>query len=136
MACARQQLGPVRARELESTGDLAQVLVPPAREPLAITSAKRASQLPDVPTVAEAGVPKFEFSLWFGLWGPNGIPLPIVTKSRKDFGTALADNAVREKLGSLGNEVMLMTPAQFRKMLEDQIADTARIFKAAGIKPQ
>ena len=104
--------------------------------PLAITSAKRASQLPDVPTVAEAGVPKFEFSLWFGLWGPSGIPQPVVAKIRKDFGTALADNAVREKLGSLGNEVMQMTPAQFRKMLEEQIADTGRIFKAAGIKPQ
>ena len=104
--------------------------------PLAITSAKRASQLPDVPTIAEAGVPKFEFYLWFGLWGPSGIPNPIVAKIRKDFGAALADNAVREKLASLGNEIMLMTPAQFRKSIEDQVVETARIFKAAGIKPQ
>ena len=104
--------------------------------PLAITSAKRASQLPDVPTVAEAGVPKFEFYLWFGLWGPAAIPGPIVTKIRKDFGAALADIAVREKLASLGNEITLMTPAQFRKTVEDQIVETARLFKAAGIKPQ
>ncbi len=103
---------------------------------LAVTSAKRASQLPDVPTMAEAGVPGFEFILWFGLWGPTGIPAPIVSKIRKDFGTALADASVREKLFVLGNEVITMTPAQFRKFVENQIADTARIFKAAGIKPQ
>jgi len=103
---------------------------------LAITSAKRSSQLPSVPTIAEAGVPKFEFSLWFGLWGPSGIQTPIVAKIRKEFGAALADPGVREKLATLGNEVMVMTPAEFRKMIEEQIVDTARIFKAAGIKPQ
>jgi tripartite-type tricarboxylate transporter receptor subunit TctC len=103
---------------------------------LAVTSAKRASQLPDVPTIAEAGVPKFEFILWFGLWGPNGIPAPIVSRIRKEFGSALQDTAVREKLFVLGNEVITMTPAQFRKYVEGQIAETAAIFKAAGIKPQ
>ena len=60
----------------------------------------------------------------------------IVAKIRKDFGAALADASVRERLGALGNEVMIMTPAEFRKMIVDQIADTAQIFKAAGIKPQ
>ena len=103
---------------------------------LAITSAKRSSQLPNVPTIAESGVPKFEFSLWFGLWGPAGMPAPVVAKIRKEFGAALADPGVREKLATLGNEIMVMTPAEFRKMIVDQIADTARVFKAAGIKPQ
>jgi len=103
---------------------------------LAITSAKRSSQLPDVPTIAESGVPNFEFILWFGLWGPTGIPNPIVNKIRKDFGAALQDKGVREKLATLGNDVITMTPAQFRKYVESQIAETATIFKAAGIKPQ
>jgi tripartite-type tricarboxylate transporter receptor subunit TctC len=103
---------------------------------LAITSAKRSSQLPDVPTIAESGVPKFEFILWFGLWGPSGMPAPIVAKIRKDFGAALQDPSVREKLFVLGNEVITMTPAQFRKYVEGQIAETRVIFKAAGIKPQ
>ena len=103
---------------------------------LAITSAKRAAQLPDVPTVAESGVPKFEFNIWFGLWGPAGIAAPVVAKIRKEFGATLADPAVREKLGSLGNEIMHMTPAQFRAFIEEEMADTARILKAAGIKPQ
>jgi tripartite-type tricarboxylate transporter receptor subunit TctC len=104
--------------------------------PLAITSAKRSPQLPNVPTVAESGVPKFEFALWFGLWGPAGIPAPVVAKIRKEFGAALADAGVRAKLSELGNEIMEMPPAEFRKLVETQIADTAVIFKAAGIKPQ
>ena len=103
---------------------------------LGTTSAKRLSQLPNVPTIAEAGVPNFEFSLWFGLWGPAGIPGPVVSKIRKEFGAALADNAVRGKLSELGNEVMIMTPDQFRKTIVQQIEETRQIFKAAGIEPQ
>jgi tripartite-type tricarboxylate transporter receptor subunit TctC len=103
---------------------------------LAVTSAKRSSQLPSVPTMAEAGVPGFDFILWFGLWGPTGIPAPVVSKIRKDFGAALADRGVREKLATLGNDVLVMTPPEFSKFVRREIADTARIFKAAGIKPQ
>jgi tripartite-type tricarboxylate transporter receptor subunit TctC len=103
---------------------------------LAVTSAKRSSQLPNVPTMAEAGVPGFEFILWFGLWGPTGIPAPVVDKIRKGFTSALADPGVREKLAALGNDVMIMTPAEFSKFVRREMADTARIFKAAGIKPQ
>jgi tripartite-type tricarboxylate transporter receptor subunit TctC len=103
---------------------------------LAVTSAKRANQLPNVPTMAEAGVPGFEFMLWFGLWGPSGIPDPVVDRVRKGFGSALADPGVREKLSTLGNDVLTMSPAEFRKFVRREVADTARIFKAAGIKPQ
>ena len=103
---------------------------------LAVTSAKRSSQLPSVPTIAESGVPGFEFRLWFGLWGPQGIPAPVLAKIRKDFGAALTDAAVRDKLSTLGNDVIVMTPAEFGKFVRREIADTARIFKAAGIKPQ
>jgi tripartite-type tricarboxylate transporter receptor subunit TctC len=103
---------------------------------LAVTSAKRANQLPNVPTMAEAGVPGFEFMLWFGLWGPSGIPDPVVDRVRKGFGSALADPGVREKLSALGNDVLTMSPAEFRKFVRREVADTARIFKAAGIKPQ
>jgi tripartite-type tricarboxylate transporter receptor subunit TctC len=103
---------------------------------LGTTSAKRSGQLPNVPTIAESGLPNFEFSLWFGLWGPAGIPGPAVARIRKEFGAALADTAVRAKLSELGNEVMVMTPAQFQKMIQQQIVDTGKVFKAAGIKPQ
>src|SRR5262245_21360451 len=104
--------------------------------PLAITSAKRASQLPNVPTIAESGVPGFEFTIWFGLWGPSGMAPPLVSKLSKDFQAAMADPAAREKLATLGNETMTMTPPEFRKFVQQQIAETAQIFKSAGIKPQ
>ena len=103
---------------------------------LAVTTAKRSSQLPSVPTMAEAGVPGFEFILWFGLWGPTGIPAPVVDRIRKGFTSALADPGVREKLATLGNDVLIMTPPEFSKFVRREVADTARIFKAAGIKPQ
>jgi tripartite-type tricarboxylate transporter receptor subunit TctC len=103
---------------------------------LAVTTAKRSGLLPDVPTMAEAGVPGFEFILWFGLWAPAGTPTPIVSKIHQDFSRALADPAVSGKLGTLGNDVMKMTPTEFNKFVRREIADTARIFKAAGIKPQ
>jgi tripartite-type tricarboxylate transporter receptor subunit TctC len=73
---------------------------------LAVTSAKRANQLPDVPTVAEGGVPGFEFILWFGLWGPAGMPPSTLNKVWSDFNRALEDRGVREKLATLGNDTM------------------------------
>ena len=103
---------------------------------LAVTSAQRSSQLPDVPTIAESGVPGFEFMLWFGLWGPAGMPQPILNKVWTDFNRALEDPGVREKLATLGNETMPMKPAAFTKFVNQEIAEYARIFKAAGIKPQ
>ena len=103
---------------------------------LAVTSAQRSSQLPDVPTIAESGVPGFEFILWFGLWGPAGMPQPILDKVWTDFNRALEDAGVREKLATLGNETMPMKPAAFTKFVNQEIAEYARIFKAAGIKPQ
>jgi tripartite-type tricarboxylate transporter receptor subunit TctC len=104
--------------------------------PLAVTSAKRAPQLPNVPTMAESGVPKFEFLLWFGLWGPSGMPAPVLAKIRSGFSSALADPDVRGKLDTLGNTIMVMTPAEFSKFVRDEIAVSANLFKAAGIKPQ
>ena len=100
---------------------------------LAVTSAQRSSQLPDVPTIAESGVPGFEFMLWFGLWGPAGMPQPILDKVWTDFNRALEDAGVREKLATLGNETMPMKPAAFTKFVNQEIAEYARIFKAGGV---
>jgi tripartite-type tricarboxylate transporter receptor subunit TctC len=104
--------------------------------PLAVTSAKRAPQLPNVPTIAESGVPKFEFLLWFGLWGPSGMPQPVVSKIRTVFAQALADPGVKERLSTQGTAVMNLTPAQFGKFVDEEISVSAALFKAAGIQPQ
>jgi tripartite-type tricarboxylate transporter receptor subunit TctC len=103
---------------------------------LAVSSAKRSNQLPDVPTVAEAGVPGFEFTLWFGLWGPAGMPADIVDKISKDVNRALTGAELRERLAKLGNDTMIMSPGEFSRFVRKEFDDYARIIKAAGIKPQ
>jgi len=103
---------------------------------IAVSGARRSSLLPEVPTVAESGVPGFEFTLWFGLWGPAGVPANVVDKISKDVNRALADPGVRERLAKLGNDTMSMTPSEFSQFVRREIEDYARVIKAAGIKPQ
>jgi tripartite-type tricarboxylate transporter receptor subunit TctC len=103
---------------------------------LAVTSTKRQSSLPGVPTVAEAGVPGFEFTLWFGLWAPAGIPGDLVEKINKDVNRALTSADVVDRLAKVGQDPMPMSPAEFRQLVRKEIDDYARIIKAAGIKPQ
>jgi tripartite-type tricarboxylate transporter receptor subunit TctC len=103
---------------------------------IAVSSARRSSSLPEVPTVAESGVPGFEFTLWFGVWGPAGMPADVVDRISKDVNRSLADPGVRERLAKLGNDTMSMTPPEFSQFVRREIEDYARIIKAAGIKPQ
>ena len=103
---------------------------------IAVSSASRSSSLPDVPTVAESGVPGFEFTLWFGVWGPAGMPADVIDKISKDVKRALADPGVRERLAKLGNDTMSMSPAEFSQFVRREVEDYARVVKAAGIKPQ
>jgi len=103
---------------------------------IAVSSAKRSGSLPDVPTVAESGVAGFEFTLWFGLWGPAGMPAAVVDKISKDVNRALADPGVRDRLAKLGNDPMHMTPVEFNQFVRREIADYAKVIKAAGIQPQ
>jgi len=103
---------------------------------VAISTGKRSNQLPNVPTMAESGLPGFSYALWFGLWAPTGTPAPIVNKIAKDFTRALEDKPTVDKLTTLGNELNIMTPAQFSKYVREQIQEFAKIVKAAGITPQ
>ena len=104
--------------------------------PIAVTTAKRNSQLPDVPTVAESGVPGFEFTLWFGIWGPTGMPASVVEKINRDVNRALAEPAIRDQLSKLGNDTMPMSPSEFAAFVRREVDDYAKVIKAAGIKPQ
>jgi len=103
---------------------------------LAVSTIKRSSNLPNVPTIAESGVPEFEFSLWFGIWAPTGVPQPIITKIANSIRDAGNDPVLKGKLAALGNEPMEMTPPQFAKFVRSEIATGATVLKAAGIKPQ
>jgi tripartite-type tricarboxylate transporter receptor subunit TctC len=103
---------------------------------LGVSSAKRAALLPDVPTIAESGVPGFEYNLWVGLWGPPGMPADVAAKINKDVQAALASPDVRERLQKLGADPMQMTIPEFTQFVQREVADSQRIIQAAGIKPQ
>lgn len=103
---------------------------------LAVSTIKRNPALPNIPTIAESGVPGFDFSLWFGIWAPTGVPQPIISKIAASIKEAANDPKVSERLKALGNEPMEMTPAQFAKFVREEIKSAATILKAAGVKPQ
>jgi len=103
---------------------------------LAVTTAKRSPTLPEVPTIAEAGVKGAESALWVAMWGPAGMSPELVNKINADTRKALADPAVKGRLQSLGNDTMDMSPQEFAKLVRSEMDDYARVLKAAGIKPQ
>lgn len=104
--------------------------------PLAVTGDKRSAMLPQVPTLAEAGVAKMESHAWFGLWAPAGTPSGVVDRLAQDVERALAAPDVREKLAKLGAEPMSMTPAQFGRFVRGEIESSKRFTGELGIKPQ
>jgi len=103
---------------------------------IAVSTIKRSSILPNIPTIAESGVPGFDFSLWFGVWAPTGVPQPIINKISQSIKAAGNDAGVKSKLAGLGNEPMEMDPAQFAKFVRSEIEVGAKVLQAAGIKPQ
>jgi tripartite-type tricarboxylate transporter receptor subunit TctC len=103
---------------------------------LGVTSARRSSLLPNVPTIAEQGVRDFEYTLWVGLWGPAGMPADVAHKINADVNAALRSPDLRDRLTKLGTEPGNMTIPQFTDYVRKEVEDTARILKAAGIKPQ
>jgi tripartite-type tricarboxylate transporter receptor subunit TctC len=97
--------------------------------PLAVTTAKRAPALPNVPTVAESGFAGYETVAWFGLLGPQGLPPAIVERLHAEIVKACADTQIQEKLAVLGGETVCNSPAEFKSFLA---ADIARWKDVAG----
>jgi tripartite-type tricarboxylate transporter receptor subunit TctC len=103
---------------------------------LAVSSAQRSSLLANVPTVAEQGVPGFDYTLWVGLWGQAAMPADIVNKINADVNRALASPDLADRLTKLGTLPMKMSSAEFTQFVRKEVEDTAKVLKAAGIKPQ
>ena len=103
---------------------------------LAVSSAQRSSLLKDVPTIAESGLPGFDYNLWVGLFAPAGLPPELVAKISKDVERALASPEIKERFANLGAEPMPMTPAEFRAFTRADVETSAKIVKAANIKVQ
>src|SRR6266571_3682958 len=101
---------------------------------LAVSSAKRSPTLPNVPTIAEAGVPGAEFDFWIGVLAPAQTPRAIVNRLNGEFARALQSPEVRERHANLGAEPMPMSPEQFDAYMRDQLATLGGLLRAAGVK--
>jgi tripartite-type tricarboxylate transporter receptor subunit TctC len=103
---------------------------------LGTTGAKRSPLMPDVPTVAEAGVPGYEATIWLGIMAPANTPKPIVEKLNAEIGKIVNRADVREAWEKQGAVPMTMTPAEFDDYLRKDIDKWAAVVKAAGLKAQ
>jgi tripartite-type tricarboxylate transporter receptor subunit TctC len=99
---------------------------------LGVTGKNRSEALPNIPTIAEAGLPNFEVTIWFGLAAPKGIPPEAVAKLQAQLGKVLAMPEVKAKLASLGAEPLPGTPQTFTRMVEHDTAKWSKVVKASG----
>ncbi|TAI61717.1 tripartite tricarboxylate transporter substrate binding protein [Bradyrhizobium sp. Leo170] len=103
---------------------------------LAVTSSTRSGLLPDVPTIAEAGVPGFDASLYYGLAAPAGTPRPIIDKLNKVLRDALASDEVKRQLGSDGTEITPGSPEDYADFIDKDEKKWAQLVKASGVEPE
>ncbi len=101
---------------------------------LAVSAAKRVPQFPDLPTSAEAGLPGFEFSTWYGLWALKGTPDDIIKKMREEVAKALKDPSVREHYARNGSEVSTVAGDDMAKLVRSDIEKWGKVVKASGVK--
>jgi len=102
---------------------------------LAMAGGKRSPLAPELPTIAEAGLPGFEISSWFGAVVPAGTPARVIARLNADFVRALQSPDLRERLAPGGYEVIANTPDQFSRHMEAQSKRLAQVIREAGIKP-
>ena len=101
---------------------------------LAVTSATRSPLLPEVPTLAEAGVPGIDLVTWIGFLTPAGVDKAIITKLNQEIVRILQLREVREQLSGMGMTVVAGTPEQFAQTIKDDTVKFSRIIKSAGIR--
>ena len=102
-----------------------------------MTSAKRSATFPDLPTVAEAGLPDARSDVWFGVLAPAGTPARIVNRLNADIVRILREPATKEKFARQGAELVDdTTPAGFARLLESEYLRYQKLIKDAGLKPQ
>jgi tripartite-type tricarboxylate transporter receptor subunit TctC len=104
--------------------------------PIAVTSKTRSTVLPEVPTVAESGMPGYESTTWYGFLGPAGLPREVVTKLNAAIVSAVAGKDLRERYIALGAEPETSTPEAFATLIRNDIPAWAKVVKAAGAKAE
>ena len=100
--------------------------------PIAITTAKRSPELPDIPTIAEAGVPGYEAMSWFGLFAPAATPKPVLDQLNAALVKVLNQPDVKKKIAEQGGDVVAETPAQFAAFIQSESVKWGKVVKASG----
>jgi tripartite-type tricarboxylate transporter receptor subunit TctC len=103
---------------------------------LATTGGKRSSTLPELPTVAESGLPGYEAVGWFGLLAPAATPKPLVMQISRDASRVLNEREVRERMETLGAEPAGNSSEEFARFIRDDQAKWSTLMREAGIKPE
>ena len=103
---------------------------------LGVTGAKRASILPDTPTIAESGLPGFEYTSWHAILAPANTPAPIAKRLHADLVKVLNHPDVKERFASQGLDTVGSTPEDFRKLIREDTLKYAKLIKEVGIKPE
>jgi tripartite-type tricarboxylate transporter receptor subunit TctC len=102
--------------------------------PLGVTSSQRMTVLPNVPTIAESGLPGYEVANWLGIFAPARTPPEVVNLLNAEINRAMADPALRKQMTDAGIEPLTSTPQQFAAFLKSEIAKWAGIVKASGAR--
>ena len=103
---------------------------------LGVTTKRRSPLLPEVPAIAEVGVPEFDYPIWYGVWVRTGTPAEVVNKLAKDIARVLAAPDLRAWQAKHGADPMSMTQPEFARFVQSESESAARIVKAVGIKRQ
>jgi len=103
---------------------------------IAISSLQRSSIVPDIPTVAESGLPGFDSWNWFGVFGPANTPRPVVDRMNTEMNRILADPAIKARFHTLGFEVTGGTPAQFTTVMQGEAQKWSKVIREANVKPE
>ena len=101
---------------------------------LAVTPAQRIALLPDVPTVAEAAIPGFEYDGWYGIVAPAKTPRAVIAKLHQEVTRILESSEIKERIVGLGGVAKPSTPEAFEKLVRDEIVTRRKVFSAAGAK--
>jgi tripartite-type tricarboxylate transporter receptor subunit TctC len=109
-------------------------LIAGSLRPLATSGRKRSPALPNLPTLAEAGVAGFEYTPWYGVFAPGGTPPAVVQRIHEAINKVISDAEVRDKLGKQGLEVQPMTREEFVAIVNADLPRWARVIKTLGIK--
>jgi tripartite-type tricarboxylate transporter receptor subunit TctC len=104
--------------------------------PIAVTSAKRSPAAPDIPTIAESGLPGYEATSWYGILAPARTPPQIVTRLHEVLVSVIGAPDMKDKLAAQGLDPVGNTPQQFAAVIKSEIAKWAKVVKASGAKPE